>query len=240
MSRTAGPKLVLTCEHASPAVPKELGDLGLSRTVLHSHRGWDPGALGIAKTLARAFGVPLHQGQWSRLVADLNRSEDHARVVAARVDGALVPGNQLDDAALQHRLRTYWRPYRQTTQQAITAAAWRGGVLHLSVHSFTPKLGGVERRNDVGLLCDPKRPREVAFCEALKVELVVRGLSVRRNFPYFGDTDGFTTHLRGQLPSSRYLGIEIECNQRLVGKAAGERKVGAALAAALGAIGVVA
>ena len=240
MSRAAvGPELVLTCEHASCAVPKELGDLGLSRAVLRSHRGWDPGALGIAKTLARAFAAPLHQGQWSRLVADLNRSEDHARVVAARVDGALVPGNQLDAAALQQRLRAFWRPYRQKTQQAITTKARRGGVLHLSVHSFTPKLGGVERRNDVGLLCDPRRPREVAFCEALKAELVARGLSVRRNFPYFGDTDGFTTHLRGVLPASQYLGIEIECNQRLVGEAAGERKVAAALVAALRALGGV-
>ena len=237
MSRAVGPKLVVTCEHASPTVPKELGDLGLPRAVLRSHRGWDPGALGIGTALARAFGVPLHQGRWSRLVADLNRSEDHARVVAARVDGQLVPGNQLDTAALQHRLRTYWRPYRQKTQQAITATARRGGVLHLSVHSFTPKLGGVERRNDVGLLCDPKRPREVAFCEALKVELIARGLSVRRNFPYFGDSDGFTTHLRGQLPASQYLGIEIECNQRLVGKAAGERKVAAALVGSLRVLG---
>jgi predicted N-formylglutamate amidohydrolase len=91
------------------------------------------------------------RGEWSRLVADLNRSEDHPRVVAGLVDGRVVPGNQLDDAALQRRLRTYWRPYRRKTEQAITAAAWRAGVLHLSVHSFTPKLGGVERRNDVGL-----------------------------------------------------------------------------------------
>lgn len=238
MSRTAGPQLVLTCEHASWAVPEELGDLGLPRAVLRSHRGWDPGALGVGTALARAFGVPLHQGRWSRLVADLNRSEDHPRVVAGLVDGRVVPGNQLDAAALLDRLRTYWRPYRQKTQQAITAAARHAGVLHLSVHSFTPKLGGVERRNDIGLLCDPRRAREVAFCAALKAELVARGLSVRRNFPYFGDTDGFTTHLRGVLPASRYLGIEVECNQRLVGKAAGERKVAAALVAALRAMAV--
>jgi hypothetical protein len=63
---------------------------------------------------------------------------------------------------------------------------------------------------------------------------------VRRNFPYFGDTDGFTTHLRGVLPASEYLGIEIECNQRLVGKPAGERKVAKALVAALRAVGLVA
>lgn len=231
-----GLQLLVTCEHASPAVPKELGDLGLPRSVLRSHRGWDPGALGIAEAIARAFAVPLHRGQWSRLVADLNRSEDHARVVAPRVDGQLVPGNQLDATALAQRLAQYWRPIRQQTEKAITAAARRSRVLHLSVHSFTPQLGGVERTNDIGLLCDPQRPLEVAFCEALKVELVARGLSVRRNFPYFGNTDGFTTHLRGLLPARNYLGIEIECNQRLVATAAGERKVAAALVAALQAM----
>ena len=238
MTRSGSPQhaLLVTCEHASHAVPKELGDLGLSRDVLRSHRGWDPGALGIATAIARAFDSPLHVGQWSRLVADLNRSEDHARVVAARVDGELVPGNQLDAAALAQRLAQYWRPYRQRAEKAITAAARRSGVLHLSVHSFTPQLGGVERKNDVGLLCDPQRPLEVAFCEALKVELVARGLSVRRNFPYFGNTDGFTTHLRGLLPARNYLGIEIECNQGLVAKAAGEQKVKAALVAALQAM----
>ncbi len=238
MTRSAphGRQLLVTCEHASPAVPKELADLGLPRAVLRSHRSWDPGALGIAEAIARTFAVPLHRGLWSRLVADLNRSEDHARVVAERVDGRPVPGNQLDAAALAQRLRTYWRPYRQQAETAITAAARSTGVLHLSVHSFTPKLGGVERRNDIGLLCDPQRPLEVAFCDALKKELVARGLSVRRNFPYFGNTDGFTTHLRARLPVRRYLGIEIECNQRLVAKAAGERKVAAVLVAALQAM----
>ncbi len=239
MTRSAPPhglQLLVTCEHASPAVPKELADLGLPRAVLLSHRGFDPGALGIAEAIARTFAVPLHRGQWSRLVADLNRSEDHARVVAERVDGRLVPGNQLDAAALAQRLRMYWRPYRQKAGTAITAAARSTGVLHLSVHSFTPKLGGVERRNDIGLLCDPQRPLEVAFCASLKTQLVARGLSVRRNFPYFGNTDGFTTHLRARLPVRSYLGIEIECNQRLVSDLAGERKVAAALVAALQAL----
>jgi predicted N-formylglutamate amidohydrolase len=109
-------------------------------------------------------------------------------------------------------------------------------VLHLSVHSFVERLRGVERRNDLGLLCDPARAAEVAFCAALKQPLVAAGLTVRRNFPYFGDTDGFTSHLRALLPARRYLGIEIECNQRLVRARAGERRVAAALRTAVLAV----
>jgi hypothetical protein len=41
-------------------------------------------------------------------------------------------------------------------------------------------------------------------------------LRVRYNYPYRGNTDGLGTWLRNRHPASRYLGIEIEINQRLV------------------------
>ena len=66
--------------------------------------------------------------------------------------------------------------------------------------------------------------------------LIGEGLSVRRNFPYFGDTDAFTTSLRRRLPAARYLGIEIELNQRTARRADGERRLGAALVAAVEAV----
>jgi hypothetical protein len=39
---------------------------------------------------------------------------------------------------------------------------------------------------------------------------------VRRNYPYQGKADGFTTFLRRQFASDQYAGIEIEVNQRWV------------------------
>ena len=41
-------------------------------------------------------------------------------------------------------------------------------------------------------------------------------LRVRRNYPYRGDADGLTTTLRRRFPWQRYLGIEIEVNQKHV------------------------
>lgn len=229
--------VVVTCEHASAAIPPALGDLGLPAAVRRSHRAWDPGALAVARALAKALDAPLFVGEWSRLVADLNRRDDHPRVVAARVDGRAVPGNQLDAEARAARLSRYWRPYRRAVEGAIRRAArGAGGVVHLSVHSFTPRLGGVERRNDVGLLHDPWRPREVRLCDALKAPLRAAGLSVRRNFPYFGHTDGLTSWLRARLPAGRYLGVEVECNQRLSANAAGERRLARALGEAFAAV----
>lgn len=40
---------------------------------------------------------------------------------------------------------------------------------------------------------------------------------MRRNYPYLGRADGLTTHLRRALKTPRYLGIELELNQALLG-----------------------
>lgn len=229
-------EVVLTCEHASCAVPPPLRDLGLPKRVLAQHVGWDPGALPVARTLARGLDAPLFEGRWSRLVADCNRSQGHPRVVAARVLGRAVPGNQLDADGRAARLAAYWQPFRREVADAVGAAVRRGDCLHLSVHSFVERLGGVERHNDVGLLFDPWRPRERELVVALQRELQRSGLTVRKNFPYFGHTDGHTSALRAQHPRARYRGLEIELNQRLSRTAAGQRRLGAALLAALRAI----
>jgi predicted N-formylglutamate amidohydrolase len=225
---------VFSCEHARAAVPRRLGSLGLPAAVLHGHRGFDAGALAVARGLARAFGRSLHEGRWSRLVVDLNRAADHPDLIVRRVDGRAVPANAaLDDADRQARLERYWRPYRAAVERGVAAAVGAGLCIHLSVHSFVERLHGVERTNDIGLLYDPARPRERAFVAALRRGLLVQGVSVRRNFPYFGDTFGLTKELRERLPAARYLGIEIELNQRQARTAAGQRRFAAALRAAL-------
>lgn len=227
------PRFLVSCEHASNRIPAPLRGLGLPPAILASHRGFDVGALPVARLLARRLAVPLHAGRWSRLLVDLNRSAAHPGVVARQVDGRPVPGNELDAAARQQRLARYWQPYRDAVAAAAAGRAARGTCVHWSVHSFVERLGGVERRNDVGLLYDPARPRERALALQLRQHLLAAGWSVRCNFPYFGDTDGVTTALRRQLPAARYLGLEIELNQRVVRTAVGQRRLGAALVAAV-------
>lgn len=72
------------------------------------------------------------------------------------------------------------------------------------------------RRADVGLLYDPRRPGERDLCRNLQTILrnTAGGLIVRRNFPYRGAADGLTTYLRKRYGSGKYLGIEIEINQK--------------------------
>jgi predicted N-formylglutamate amidohydrolase len=112
--------------------------------------------------------------------------------------------------------RTYF-PYREWVYEQVRSATNSGErVLHLSCHSFTPRLSGVERRADVGLLYDPRRAFEREFCTAWQRELesARRNLIVRRNYPYRGYADGLTTDLRRRHPHPDYAGIELEVNQK--------------------------
>jgi N-formylglutamate amidohydrolase. len=68
----------------------------------------------------------------------------------------------------------------------------------------------------VGLLFDPRRPREEVIAQRLKTSLRSTGLTVRFNYPYRGTSDGLTTAMRAWLPSTAYMGIEIEINQALL------------------------
>ena len=47
-------------------------------------------------------------------------------------------------------------------------------------------------------------------------------LRVRRNYPYTGNADGLTAHLRKRFAQSTYVGIELEINQGIV--SAGARR----------------
>ncbi|MCA9598534.1 MAG: N-formylglutamate amidohydrolase [Myxococcales bacterium] len=193
-------RVVLTVEHATNHVPVELRPLfARARRVLDSHRGWDPGALQLARALRRRLDAPLFAGTVSRLVIDLNRSLHHPALVS----------RWTRDVPRADLVAHYWQPFRSATREAIDAA---GSVVHLSCHSFTPRLGSEVRNADIGLLYDPARPREVALVRRIHA-LLGDELRVRRNYPYRGTADGHTQSLRRSLPKSRYIGIEVELSQ---------------------------
>lgn len=226
-------QVVVSVEHASNRVPAALGNLGLPRRWFESHHGWDPGAAAVARMVARAFGAPLHLARWSRLVADTNRSDFHPRVIprAFSHGGRRIPANSdLDAAGRRRRLDRYWRPYREAVERDLDVAVDRHGrTLHVSVHSFVERLGGEERRNHFGLLYDPAHPAERALADRLDRRLTAEGFVVRRNYPYTGREDGFCMRMRAERSWDRYLGMEIELNQRQARREAGARRLGAAL-----------
>jgi predicted N-formylglutamate amidohydrolase len=205
--------VVITCEHGGNRIPELYRDLfhGHQRQ-LESHRGYDPGALVMGKALAAAFAAPLVVSTVSRLLVDLNRSVGHPRLHCEAI--------RKTPAELRQRiLKHYYQPYRAQAERLVRrAVADDGLVIHLSSHSFTPKLDGKVRDADIGLLYDPARQREGELCEHWKASLKTRApdLTVRRNYPYAGKGDGLTAWFRRHLPPDAYVGIELEINQKHV------------------------
>ena len=204
---------LVTCEHAGNNIPGRYRKYFKgSDILLNSHRGWDIGALGAAKALARALKCPLHFTSVSRLLVDCNRSLSNGNLFGEAV-------RHLPSAEKEELLARHYHSYRNPVGEEIGKLVTPGkAVLHLAVHSFTPELNGAVRNADIGLLYDSSRKREREFCRELKKTLarVAPELRVRMNYPYRGTSDGFTTHLRKRFHGNEYLGIELEISQGLL------------------------
>jgi predicted N-formylglutamate amidohydrolase len=218
---------VITCEHGGNRVPhRERALFADAARLLASHRGYDFGALDVARRLARAWRAPLVPATTTRLLVDLNRSPHNPAVFSAWTRG-LPPARR---AAL---LARHHVPHWQRVRAAL--ARTRGRALHVAVHSFTPVLRGVRRDFGIGILYDPKRRAESELARAWQRALAhaLPDVGVRRNAPYRGDADGLTTALRRELSAHHYLGLELELNQRLLATAAQRRALAAAIATML-------
>jgi predicted N-formylglutamate amidohydrolase len=232
--------LLVTCEHGGNRIPAPYRSrFRYARRLLASHRGYDPGALAMAKALAGCLGGLLVAATVSRLLVDLNRSLGHPRLFSEITRP--LPA-QLRAAVVEQ----HYVPHRLEVERQVERALARGRrVVHIASHSFTPELDGQVRRADVGLLYDPARRSEATLCAEWKAAIRSRdpSLTVRRNYPYAGRADGLTTHLRRRFAVDAYVGVELEVNQRFV-FAAGRRwarlanTLGESLRAACAAEGV--
>ena len=147
----------------------------------------------------------------SRLLVEPNRSLEHPQLFSEFT-------KELPEDQKKELLQEFYLPYRDYIEGRIGNFISAGGeVLHISVHTFTPELDGEVRNADIGLLFDPARQAEAEFCNSFQKSLFEQDkeLQVKFNYPYLGVDDGFTTALRQKFPK-RYLGIELEVNQKFV------------------------
>jgi predicted N-formylglutamate amidohydrolase len=217
---------VLTCEHASAAVPDEYGGLGLAPDQLADHIGWDIGAAALAEGLSRGLGAPAVLSAASRLLVDCNRDLGDADLMPQHSHGVTVPGNAAIDAAERaRRLGRFYDPYHAAID---TQLARHPAALLLSVHSFTPELNGCTRPFDVGVLFDDFDELAHAFA----IQVASTGFAVRMNQPYSG-LDGliFSARTHGRRHGVRYL--ELEVNNRLLRR---DADIGAVAARLLDAV----
>lgn len=207
-------RLIVTCEHAGNVVPEKHASLFAGHeALLRSHRGWDPGALELGREMATAIGAPLFFDETTRLLVDLNRSVGTPELHVG-------PSKGLPSAVRRDILETHYHPHRRRVAAAIASAVQDtpDRVVHIASHSFTPELDGHVRTADIGLLYDPRRPGETALATAWidALRAADTPYRLRRNYPYLGASDGVCQSMRRLHPPDRYVGIELEVNQRYV------------------------
>lgn len=177
---------VVICDHASNAVPADLGDLGLGQADLRRHIAWDIGAADVAELVAAHFDAPAVLCCTSRLVIDCNRYPDDPTAIPEASDGTRIPANEsLPEEIRSARVRRYFDPYHAAVAEIIEAALARGQrPAILSIHSMTPEMGGLFRPWQITVSSGADRRLADPMLAALRR---VAGITVGDNQPYAMD-----------------------------------------------------
>jgi predicted N-formylglutamate amidohydrolase len=222
--RVAAPRspaaILLVCDHAANAVPRRLGALGLRAADLDRHIGWDIGAEAVTRALADRLGAGAILASFSRLVVDANRALDDPSAMALESDGTVIPGNAgLDAGAREARVEEIYRPYHRAIDEALDAFAARGATPALiSVHSFTPRFGGVDRPWHVGVLWNRDARLAAPLLHALSQHA---GLVVGDNEPYSARTPtDFTVPRHAEARGLPHVTLEIRQDEIDTGEGA--------------------
>lgn len=214
--------LLLLCEHASNAVPADLGRLGLPEGEFARHIAYDIGAAGVTRRLAARLRVPAILTTFSRLVIDPNRGLGDPTLVMRLSDGAVVPGNaEIDWGGVAERVRRFYAPFDRAVDAAVARGAAAGAPPAIvTIHTFTPYWRGVARPWHVGVLWHADDRLSAPLIAGLRADPA--GLTVGDNEPYGGGLPGDTIDRhasRRGLPNAL-----IEIRQDLVAGGAGQEE----------------
>lgn len=200
---------LLLCDHASEAIPRSLGGLGLGSVDLARHIARDIGAASVARHLSARFDAPVALTGYSRLVIDCNRSLDDPTSIPLISETTVIPGNRAISAEeRRRRAEACFEPYHRRVRGFLDDFAARGIVpLILSIHSFTPVFKGVARPWHFGILWnrDPRVPKPLIAGLAR-----MPGVVVGDNEPYSGrDGYGYTIASHGAERGLPHVLIEV-------------------------------
>ncbi|MTI45042.1 putative N-formylglutamate amidohydrolase [Roseibium hamelinense] len=139
--------VLLLCDHARNDMPFWLKNLGLPKSQLDRHIGYDIGARELTLELSKRLQAPAVLTTYSRLLIDPNRGEDDPTLVMRLSDGAVIPGNAAIDAEeRRQRIETYHRPYHDLVDGTLDEMmALAPPPVIISIHSFTPVWRGEKR-----------------------------------------------------------------------------------------------
>ena len=134
----SGPFFVIV-DHAGQAIPRCLGDMGVSSSDHQRHIAYDIGAGAVGTLLASSLNAPLHASFYSRLVVDVNRDPNHPDSMPATSDGTIIPANQnITEQERHSRLDAIFSPYHTALSQAIDSR--NTPVFPVFLHTMTNRL----------------------------------------------------------------------------------------------------
>lgn len=229
VEREAGASpFVLICDHAGLRVPQALGDLGVAEHERRRHIGWDIGAAGLARELARRLDAFLITQTYSRLVIDCNRPPGSPGSIVTRSEHTDVPGNRdLSPVQARAREREIFTPYHDRIETELGRRAALGlPTILVSVHSFTPVFSGATRPWQLGVLYN----RDTRVAQALLGLIRSEGRwVVGDNQPYaVGDTSDYAIPVHGEQRGLPH--VELEVRQDLIEDQAGQADWGERIA----------
>ncbi len=209
-----GGRVVLTCEHASPAVPAPWVVPQCDRRWLRTHWAYDRGAAELTRALAERLGCPAVLSTFTRLLADPNRPPRHPDLCRRSVEGhALKLNHLLPPEEVVERVVRLHAPFHGAVDALIEARrAADVPTFVFSVHSFTSNYQGQIREVELGVLFDESGSEE-ATSDAGKVLASLRShrrWNVQANAPWSG-MDGliYSVARHGRAHGARYLELEV-------------------------------
>ena len=230
-NESARGRVILVCEHASRLLPKSLGTLGLSDEALASHIAWDPGALAVARRMAKSLDATLVFQRFSRLVYDCNRPPESPAAMPEKSEVFDVPGNAgLDQPARDARTEALYLPFRAKLESLVKSriAEGRAPVI-VTMHSFTPVYFGKPRDVEIGILHDA----DTRVADGMLAAAGRGGrYDTRRNEPY-GPEDGVTHTLKEHGLANGLPNVMIEVRNDLIRDEVGQGVVADYLAGLL-------
>ncbi len=211
--------LLLVCDHAGRAIPAALQGLGLPPAALARHIAYDIGAAQLTRRLARQLDGRAVLARYSRLVWDCNRAPGDPDACPDLADGQRVPGNSgLHARDLDQRRAEIYQPYHGAIAREVARLVKRGPPPALiSIHSFTPEMGGTQRPWHVGVLWN----KDGRIAEPLMAALSAHpaGLRVGDNEPYSGRLVAYTLEHHAAAAGLPHCALEVR--QDLVATPAG-------------------
>jgi predicted N-formylglutamate amidohydrolase len=209
----------LTADHAGRAIPKILGQLGVSDAEMERHIAWDIGIATVTERMSAALDATAVLQTYSRLVIDCNRDPSWPTAMPEISEHTPIPGNvNLSATDKAARVAAIFAPYHDRIGGLLDARAGRRTVL-IAMHSFTPSFKGESRAMHVGMLYNKDPRLALILLDLLRQE---GDLVVGDNAPYaITENSDYGVPTHGEKRGLAH--VEIEIRQDLIVSAEGQR-----------------